>query len=149
MSMRQAIITLLLKKDKNSLECSSYRPVSLLKTDVKILAKVLARRLERVIPTIVSPDQTGFVKNRQSFFNIRRLFNILYTSAPPGQQDEETIKSFDAEKAFDRVEWKFLFRILEAFKFGSTFLSWIKRLYSSPLAAVRTNNSISPFFQLQ
>lgn len=70
-SMRQAIISLLLKKDKNPLNCSSYRPVSLLNADAKIFAKVLAKRLERVVPTVVSPDQTGFVKNRQSFFNIR------------------------------------------------------------------------------
>ncbi|XP_051794339.1 calcium-binding mitochondrial carrier protein SCaMC-2-B isoform X1 [Acanthochromis polyacanthus] len=63
LSMRQAIITLLLKKDRAPLECSSYRPVSLLNTDVKILAKVLAGRLEGVIPTVVSSDQTGFVKN--------------------------------------------------------------------------------------
>lgn len=69
-SMRQAIISLLLKKDKSPLNCSSYssyRTVSVLNADAKIFAKCL----ERVVPTVVSPDQTGFVKNRQSFFNIR------------------------------------------------------------------------------
>lgn len=70
-SMRQAVISLILKKEKDPLNCSSYRPVSLLNTDAKILTKVLAKRLERIIPTIISPNQTGFVKNRQSFFDIR------------------------------------------------------------------------------
>ena len=46
--------------------------------DVKILAKVLARRLENILPAVISEDQTGFVKNRYSYFNIHRLFDILY-----------------------------------------------------------------------
>ena len=74
--------------------------------DVKIIAKVLARRLEDVLPSVISPDQTGFIKNRQSFFNIRRLFNILYS---PSESVPECIISMDAEKAFVRVEWALLF----------------------------------------
>lgn len=77
-TFNQACISLLLKKDKDPLDCASYRPISLLNCDVKILAKVLASRLEDVLPTIISPDQTGFIKNRQSFFNIRRLLNVIY-----------------------------------------------------------------------
>ena len=42
-TMRQAVISLILKKDKNPLECGSYRPISLLNTDAKILAKILAQ----------------------------------------------------------------------------------------------------------
>lgn len=80
-SLYEACITLIVKKGKDPTECSSYRPISLLNVDAKILAKVLARRLEGVLPLIISEDQTGFVKNRHSYFNIRRLFNILYSSS--------------------------------------------------------------------
>lgn len=147
-TMRQAIISLLLKKDKNPLSCSSYRPVSLLNTDVKILAKVLALRLEHVTPTIISPDQTGFIKKRFSFSNVRRLFNILYGPAPPDSTNTEVILSLDAEKAFDRVEWDYLFETLKRFCFGPKFITWIKVLYSFPVAAVRTNNNLSTYFEL-
>lgn len=68
LTMPEAVISLLLKKDKNILEFSSFRPISLLNTDINILAKVLACRLEGVLPSIISPNQTGFIKNRQSFF---------------------------------------------------------------------------------
>jgi len=148
-SMREAVISLLIKKDKNPLNCSSYRPISLLNTDAKILAKILARRLEKAVPTIISPDQTGFIKDRYSFFNMRRLFNILYGPSPPDHGNNELILSLDAEKAFDRVEWDYLFKTLEAFQFGPTFISWIKILYTLPMAAVRTNNNISKYFELQ
>jgi exonuclease III len=145
-TMRQAVISLIHKKGKSKLDCSSYRPISLLNVDSKIFAKILACRLEIVIPSIVSDDQTGFIKNRYSFYNIRRLLNILHYPTPP--DIPEVILSLDAEKAFDRVEWDYLFYTLKKFGFGAKFISWINVLYSSPVAAIRTNNNISSFFQL-
>ncbi|KAM7402819.1 hypothetical protein PAMP_018030 [Pampus punctatissimus] len=146
-TMCEATISLILKSDKNPSHCSSYRPISLLNTDIKILTKLLARRLEQALPSIIAPDQTGFMKNRYSFFNLRRLFNILYN--PSTSDTPEIVLSLDAEKAFDRVEWDYLFSTLTKFGFGQKFLSWVKILYSSPMAAVRTNSNISALFNLQ
>ncbi len=67
-SFYQATISVLPKKGKDPLNCSSFRPISLLNVDCKILAKVLARRLENVLPTILAPDQTGFIKKTLFFF---------------------------------------------------------------------------------
>lgn len=75
-TMQQAVISLILKKKKDPLDCGSYRPISLLNVDNKILAKMLARRLETVLPCVICNDQTGFIKNRQLFFNIRRSHSI-------------------------------------------------------------------------
>ena len=147
LTMTQATISVLLKKDKDPLECGSYRPISLLCCDYKILTKVLARRLETVIPNIIDPDQTGFIPGRQSFYNMRRLFNILYSSHSTRQP--EVLLSLDAEKAFDRVEWNYLFMVLDGFGFGTSLISWIKILYTSPSASVRTNQIRSSPFMLQ
>lgn len=68
----QASISLIHKQNKDPLEPGSYRPISLLNVDYKILAKILALRLETTLPTVICQDQTGFIKNRQLFFNIRR-----------------------------------------------------------------------------
>lgn len=99
-----------------------------------------------VLPVVVSDDQTGFIKNRYSFYNIRRLLNILHSPTPPNTP--EVILSLDAEKAFDRVEWDYLFYTLKKFGFGVKFISWINILYTSPVAAVRTNDNLSSFFPL-
>lgn len=68
-TLNLAHISLILKKGKPPELCTSYRPISLLGVDCKILSKLLARRLEDVLPVLVKPDQTGFVKGRYSHSN--------------------------------------------------------------------------------
>ena len=76
-TLNLAHIPLISKKDKPSDQCASYRPISLLGVDCKLLSKLLARRLKEVLPVLVKPDQTGFVKNRYSYSNVRRLLNLI------------------------------------------------------------------------
>ncbi|KAG1924766.1 hypothetical protein F2P79_025947, partial [Pimephales promelas] len=96
-----ALISLLLKKGKEPLCCSSYRPISLIGTDVKLYAKVLARRLGPVASFLIAHDQTGFLKERFATDNVRRLLDIIDSPNPVNEQ--RAILSLDAEKAFDRV----------------------------------------------
>uniref|UniRef100_A0A3P8T5H6 Uncharacterized protein n=1 Tax=Amphiprion percula TaxID=161767 RepID=A0A3P8T5H6_AMPPE len=65
-TMMEANISLTLKKRKPADDCTSYRPISLLDVDRKLLARILARRLEGVLPDIISVDQTGFISGRNS-----------------------------------------------------------------------------------
>lgn len=146
-SWKQASISLLLKKDKNPQDCSSYRPISLLNVDYKIIAKTMARRLENILPKIINPDQAGFVKSRHGTDNVRRALNIIHylnTHKSPA-----FIISLDAEKAFDRVEWPFLFNVLEKFGLGSKFINLVKVLYSDPVATVNTNGLLSEGFPVR
>ncbi|KAF7649657.1 hypothetical protein LDENG_00138150 [Lucifuga dentata] len=76
-SLTQATISFLLKKDKDRTLPELYRPISLICNEHKILAKILSGRLEDILPLIVSEEQTGFIKGRHSFSNIRRLLNII------------------------------------------------------------------------
>ena len=96
-TLSEANISLLLKKDKDPLECSNYRPISLLNVDQKILAKVLASRLQQALSALISTDQTGFMAGRNSSSNTRRLLNII---GSPNPVLPEVVISLDAEKAF-------------------------------------------------
>lgn len=59
-----ALILLLAKKDKDPLQCSHYRPISLINSDLKIYSKLLALRLERYMDKLIHTDQAGFMKGR-------------------------------------------------------------------------------------
>lgn len=56
--------------------------------------------------------------------------------------------SLDAEKAFDCVEWSYLFNVLHKFNLGENFIRWVKLLYNNPLAAVIINGCRSDNFSL-
>uniref|UniRef100_A0A3B3YM34 Reverse transcriptase domain-containing protein n=1 Tax=Poecilia mexicana TaxID=48701 RepID=A0A3B3YM34_9TELE len=139
-SLRLATISLLLKPGKPPTEMGSYRPISLMSCDTKILCKALARRIETHIPNLISNDQNGFVIGRQAFHNTRRLLNILY--AKQFAMDHAFL-SLDAEKAFDRIEWSYLFDTLKRFGLGGKYLKWIQLLYTEPVAKVATNGQLS------
>lgn len=145
-TLRQASINVLLKKDKDPDLCTSDRSISLINVVAKILAKALALRLENVIPCIISDEQTGFIKGRQLFYNIRTLLNVMYSN--PSTLTPEIVISADSEKAFDRVELNYLFEVLCRFGLGEVFISCIRLLYTSPQASIHTNGAQSDFFSL-
>lgn len=139
-TLTEANISLILKRDKPGDECSSYRPISLLNIDFKILSKTLALRLEKILPHIINNDQTGFITGRNSCNNVRRLLNIIQQKHLKGM-----VMSLDAEKA---LEWDFLFFTLKEFGLDENFIDWVRLLYYNPMAAIITNGRCSPCFTL-
>lgn len=75
--MSTALRVLIPKPGKDPELCSSYRPISLLNMDVKILLKVLATHLNKVILFLVHRDQTGFMLGRGTDINLRRLHTVI------------------------------------------------------------------------
>uniref|UniRef100_A0A803J4Y6 Reverse transcriptase domain-containing protein n=1 Tax=Xenopus tropicalis TaxID=8364 RepID=A0A803J4Y6_XENTR len=140
-SMKETLIVLILKPGKDPLECSSYRPISLINADAKILAKVLATRIAQHLSKVISPDQTGFMPGRMTDTNIRRLFtNITITHDNPGTR---LVATLDNMKAFDSVEWEYLWATMKRVGIHPTYINWVKALYHLPTAKVRTNTKIS------
>ena len=145
-TFNEALISVIHKKGRSQTNPANYRPISLINVDSKILTKILATRLEDIIPSIINSDQVGFVKNRSSTDNLRRLLHLIWLNR--SIDTPAAAISLDAEKAFDRVEWDFLFGVLNRFGFGPVITKWMQILYAQPKAAVITNGIISPFFRL-
>ena len=120
-SQKIAVVTLIHKGgEKNNLR--NWRPISLLCSDYKILAKVLTNSLKDVLPSIISKEQTGGVKGRKVTQNLNSYRNIIeyYSSHhnPAITKDNNdnhsnfnlgaALVSLDFEKAYDRVHLDFV-----------------------------------------
>ena len=140
-SMRIAIMTLIFKKgDIEDLE--NYRPISLTNTDYKILAFVLANRVQNVIDKLIDPDQVAYIKKRFIGTNIRLVQDVIETA------DEGLLFFLDLKKAFDSIEWNFIFKCLKRCNFGDNLINWIKILYTKPMISIKNNGYISDSFEI-
>ena len=74
---RRAILTLLPKNGKDLRWLKNWRPLSLLNTDYKILTKLLAIRLQKVLPSLVSEDQVAYIKKRYIGENVRKIMDVF------------------------------------------------------------------------
>ena len=140
-----AIITLLYKKGPRE-NIRNWRPISLLNVDYKILSKVFAERLKKVLPYIIHSDQKGCIAGRNIGENVRLIEDLLYEIE--NMDLESVIFLKDDEKAFDRVEWGWLFSTLKHFGFGDNFIKWLKIMYKNSKSSILTNGFQSEFFNI-
>lgn len=80
--------------------------ISLINSDVKILAEVLGQRLNEVSTTDVRSDQTGFISGRSTFINLCRLFTNM--QATHDAMGSRVVLALDTHMAFYSVEWPFI-----------------------------------------
>lgn len=92
-----ATITLIPKPDKPVDLCTSYRPISLLNQDLKLFAKAMAMRIAHHVPSLVHPDQTGFIPGREARDNTVRAINLIH-SASGSRATPTLLLSTDAER---------------------------------------------------
>ena len=143
-SQRRGIIKHITKKDAEPYFVKNWRPITLLNSDYKIAAKAIANRLQNVLPKLINSDQTGFLKGRFICENIRLIDGLINHTAArniPG-----LLMFLDFEKAFDSVEWSFIWKTLSSFNFGPSLINWIKLCYCSIESCVLNNGWASSYF---
>ena len=86
-------------------------------------------------------EQTGYIRTRFIGSNARLVQDIIEYCDKYNKTG--LILFLDFEKAFDTVEWPFMFKTLQAFNFGENFINWIKTLYQKPSSIVKNNGYLS------
>ena len=148
-SQKQAIITLIEKKDKDKPFIKNWRPISLISIDIKVAFKAQANRLKAVIHNLISVDQTAYIKGRFIGESIRVINDVIKHI---DREDEEGILfSTDIEKAFDSVDHNFLFATLKRYGFGTEFVNFIKKktLLFDAQSCVINNGYTTDYFKLE
>ena len=146
-SQKQAVISLIDKKGKDRMFLENWRPISLINVDSKIATKVIANRIKNVLPGIIHSNQSGFMKGRFIGETARSVLDIIAhteSSNLPG-----VLLFIDFEKAFDSIERDFLYKSLERFNFGPSFIKWIQTFYNNLSSCVLNNGFFSSPFQLE
>ena len=144
---KQGTITLLLKPNKDVSFLSNWRPISLLNVDYKIATKTIANIIKPVLNSIISSNQTGFIKGRYIGENIRLISEVL------DYVNESNIPALmffsDFEKAFDSIDHDFIYKTLNHFNFGKYIIQWTRLFYTDAKSCILNNGHMTDFFNIQ
>ena len=144
-SVTKGVITLLKKGGRHVWEgLDDYRPITLFNTELNILARVLANRLQLVISDLI-PQQTYAVKGRSIQDNLHLIREVLEWIE---DDTEAALISLDQSKAFDRVDHRFLATVLETAGFEPEFRRCISMMYHNPQVVVQVNGRRSRTFTI-
>lgn len=116
----------MLHKQQYPEDMSQFRPICLSNLIIKIVNKVIANRVKRVIGDLVGGYQASFISGRQTTDNIVIAQEVLHSLRSNKSKRGRMIVKIDVEKAYDCVDWYFLDSVLRAIGFWETLIKVIR-----------------------
>ncbi|KAJ3592344.1 hypothetical protein NHX12_007471 [Muraenolepis orangiensis] len=144
-SSASGVISLLFKKGDNT-DLGNWLPLTMLFVNYKLLARVLADHMGTVLPHLVHVDQTCGVAGRSVRWNLHLLRDAIAWA-----EDRNLplmVVCLDQAKTFERVNWGFMFRLLERLGFSQVFVGWLRTLYTGVGSVVSVNGHLGEAFSL-
>lgn len=124
------------------------RPISLCNVLYKIVSKVLANRLRKVINKCISEEQSAFVEGRSILDNALIAIELIHymKCKTKGKMGDVALK-IDISKAYDKIDWGFLRGMMAKLGFNNTWIDWIMMCVESVVYQVQINNDqVGPIF---
>ena len=134
----------LIPKKQTVEDFKDLRPISLVGGLYKILTKVLANRIKRVLDRVISKSQNAFVEGRQ-ILDVVLIANEIVDSSLR-RKECGLICKLDIEKAYDSIRWEFLYQVMGKMGFGGRWIRWIKWCISTASFSVLVNGSPAGYF---
>ena len=139
-----ATFLVLIPKKNDDVDVKDFWPISLVGGLYKIIAKVLANRIQRVAHGLISDSQNAFVKGRQILDSVLIASKYLDIRLKTGVL--RVLCKLDIEKAYDHVKWEFLMFLLQQCGFSEKWRRWIRCCISIVKFSILINGSLSNFF---
>ena len=146
-SQKEGVISLIFKgKGLSRGVISNWRPISLTNSDYKLIAKILALRLNTCLQKCIGSHQHAFIKGRNISNMLREIDDIIEYFRH--SKSENIILSLDYEKAFDTISTGAIIKALRHFGFGENFIKWIQIILFDRKSCVKNGGHLSDFFQM-
>jgi hypothetical protein len=107
----------MIPKVDNPERVAQFRQISLCNVVYKVISKVLSNRLRVILPEIISHHQNAFVPGRLITDNILLAYECIHTMKKKKGKRGLCAVKLDMHKAYDRVEWSFLEKIISKLGF--------------------------------
>ena len=138
-------VIMLLPKTQEATKIQQYIPICLRNVSFMIFMKVATIRINSIADHLISPTQTGFMRDRNILEGIVILQETVHEQHRKNQSG--VIIRIDFEKTYKKVRWNFLLQMLRSKGFSPKWIEWIKSFISSGSLAVNVNDEVGPFFQ--
>jgi len=135
----------LVPKVRNPVSLDHFRPISLVGAMYKIISKVLAERVKKVLPMVIDDCQSAFLKNRGILDSVL-MANEVIEDIRRRRQSGLCLK-VDFEKVYDSVRWEFLYDMMRKMGFHMKWISWIQGCLESASISVLVNESPTDEFK--
>ncbi|VFQ60086.1 unnamed protein product [Cuscuta campestris] len=145
-SFGSTFITLIPKKDCKSF--SDFRPISLSTFMSKINSRILTSRIQPLLSKIISKEQAGFQKGMGVEDQVLMTCEMAHSLDTKCESGNAIIK-LDMVKAFDRIEWGFLKRVLGGFGFSNRVQHLLTANMEATYISILLNGSPTGFFKMK
>lgn len=137
-ALNTSFISLIPKQESAQTE-DKYRPIALCNVVYKIISKVVANRFKPLLPYLVSEEHVGYVEGRQILNNIIQAHEVVHMLTSKRQAG--MIMQLDIAKAYDKVNWIYIKKVLSAFGFDHNWVRWVMALVTSSSFSILVNGS--------
>jgi hypothetical protein len=144
--LNAAYITLIPKK-VDAMTAKDFRPISLVHSFAKLITKILANRLAPFLDSLVSTNQSAFIRGRcihDNFILVQQTVKVLHRQKVPS-----LFLKLDISRAFDSVSWSFLLEVLQHLGFGLPWCNLVSNLLSTSSTRILVNGEPGEILQNQ
>ena len=119
----------------------------MINVDAKILSKILAERIKKILPKIISTDQTAYISERYIGEPSRTIADVLYYTK--FQNKPGILFAADFAAAFDSISHSFMLKTLKKFGFTENLIRWIKILHTDLESCVLNDGTSTGYFKIK